>query len=278
MKSSFEKAKLQNKDNFKRDTGISLENFYQVALLVTNYIKKQHEKNPNLAKGKKPSLSIEDRILLTIYYLRHHPTFVNLGNTFGISESYANKIYHYILNILVKELHVDSNKKLLDKDLDTIVIDVSEQEIERPVKKQKDYYSGKKKKHTIKIQIIIALFSMQILCVRAAKGTVHDFRIFKESNYYIHPDLLILADSGYQGIDKIHANSWIPNKKTKNNPLTKEQKKDNKILAGLRIPVENVNRRCKIFRITKETYRCKHKNYGKVWNVVAGLVNLRYAA
>ena len=63
----------------------------------------------------------------------------------------------------------------------------------------------------------------------------------------------------------------------KKNPLTKQQKKDNKTLASLRIFVENINRRCKIFRITKETYRCKHKNYGKVWNVVAGLVNMRYA-
>ncbi len=119
---------------------------------------------------------------------------------------------------------------------------------------------------------------MQILCVLAEKGTVHDFKIFKESLYYIHPNLLLLADSGYQGIEKIHANSWIPNKKSKTTPLTKEQKKDNKTLAQLRIYVEMVNRRCKIFKITKETYRGKHKNYGKVWNVVSGLVNLRYAA
>ena len=118
---------------------------------------------------------------------------------------------------------------------------------------------------------------MQIICVRAEKGSVHDFKIFKESLYYIHPDLLILVDSGYQGIDKIHSNSWLPFKKSKKNPLSREQKNENKSLAQLRIYVENVNRRCKIFRIAKETYRGKHKNYGKVWNVVAGLVNLRYA-
>ena len=105
---------------------------------------------------------------------------------------------------------------------------------------------------------------------------MHDFKIFKESCYYINPKLLLLADSGYQGINKIHANSWIPNKKTKKRPLTKQEKKENKMLASLRIYVENVNRRCKIFKITKETYRGKHKNYGKVWNIVAGLVNLRY--
>ena len=59
---------------------------------------------------------------------------------------------------------------------------------------------------------------------------------------------------------------------------SKKQKKENKTLSSLRITVENVNRRCKIFRATKDTYRGKHKNYSKVWNAVAGLVNLRYAS
>ena len=144
MKSSFEEAKLQNSDDFKRDTGISLENFYEIVLLVKRHIKKLHEKNLNLTKGIKSSLSIENRILLTLYYLRHYTTFKNLGDVFKISESYTNKIFHYILNIMVQELHVSSSKELLNNNLDTIVIDVSEQQIERPVKKQKDYYSGKK--------------------------------------------------------------------------------------------------------------------------------------
>ncbi len=278
MKNSFEQAKKQNQEDFKRDTGVSLDNFFTIINLVKDYFNNYYAKNPNRSKGQKPSIIIEDKILLTLYYLRHYPTFVNLGNVFNISESYANKIYHSILTVLVQELHVPGSKTLMDTDLDTIVIYVSEQEIERPVKKQNDYYSGKKKKHTIKIQLVICLFTMQIICIRAEKGKVHDFRIFKESLYYIHPDLLILIDSGYQGIKDIHGNSWIPAKKTKKKPLTKEKKKDNKELSQLRIYVENVNRRCKIFRATKETYRGKHKNYGKVWNVVAGLVNLRYAA
>ncbi len=44
-----------------------------------------------------------------------------------------------------KTIHVNNHKQLLDKDFDTILIDVSEQPIERPMKKQKKYYSGKKK-------------------------------------------------------------------------------------------------------------------------------------
>ena len=65
-------------------------------------------------------------------------------------------------------------------------------------------------------------------------------------------------------------------KKPKGKELTKRQKLYNHLLSKKRIVVENVIRRCKIFRITKDVYRGKHKNHGKVWNLVAGLVNLRY--
>jgi hypothetical protein len=77
------------------------------------------------------------------------------------------------------------------------------------------------------------------------------------------------------GIDKIVTNSKIPYKESKFKKLTKEEKKQNKILAKSRIYIEHINRQCKIFRITKETYRGKHKNYSKTWNIIAGLVNLR---
>ena len=78
-----------------------------------------------------------------MHYLRNYPTFTNLGEMFVISESYANKIYHYILKILIKVLELDNRKNLLDQ-VDTIVIDVCEQPLERPKKGQKKYYSGKK--------------------------------------------------------------------------------------------------------------------------------------
>ena len=145
MKANFEQAKLQKKSEFKRDTGISLDNFNAIIGLVKSHIADIYIKNPNRAKGVKPSICVEDKILLTLYYLRHYPTFKNLGDNFNISESYANKIYHFILNILTQELHVEGSKELVNTDLDVIVIDVCEQQIERPVKNQKKFYSGKKK-------------------------------------------------------------------------------------------------------------------------------------
>ena len=114
------------------------------------------------------------------------------------------------------------------------------------------------------------------LCCR--KGSVHDFKILKESRLLLHPHTIKLGDSGYQGIQKLFANAFTPIKKKKGQSLTDEEKQYNHELSQKRIVIEHVNRRCKIFRIVKETYRGKHKNYGKVWNIIAGLVNLRYTA
>ena len=102
--------------------------------------------------------------------------------------------------------------------------------------------------------------------------------MFKDSKVFINPKCPLLCDAGYQGIAKIHPNSKTPIKKKKNKKLTNEEKAYNKEISKDRIYIEHINRRCKIFRITKETYRGKHKNYGKTWNLAAAIVNLRYAA
>ena len=272
----FNRIKNYSPLNFKRCTGISLYSFALILNKLQIHFDDLHKNNPLSKRGLKPTISLENKLLLTLYYLRDYPTFIKLGQTFGISESYANKIYHIILNVIIKYFHVPNRKELLNKELDTVIIDVTEQPIERPVKKQKQYYSGKKKRHTIKIQLIICLLTLKILSVVCEKGRVHDFKIYKESKLPIHPDIKIKADSGYQGIQKLVENSEIPIKESKKKKLTKQERQHNKKLAKTRIYIEHTNRKCKIFRITKETYRGKHKNYSKTWNVVAALVNMQY--
>ncbi len=105
--------------------------------------------------------------------------------------------------------------------------------------------------------------STEILSVHTGKGSQHDFKLFKDSRIAIDEDVTKRADLGYQGIDCIYKNTIIPHKKSKNNPLTEEQKRENRESAKIRIVVEHVNRRCKIFRIVKEVFRGKHKNYHK---------------
>ena len=60
---------------------------------------------------------------------------------------------------------------------------------------------------------------LELLSVICRKGSVHDYRILKESRLAMSPETEKLADSGYQGIAKLYANSSTPIKKCRNTPL-----------------------------------------------------------
>ena len=106
------------------------------------------------------------------------------------------------------------------------------------------------------------------------KGSEHDFSIFKRSKMKLCKMLILLADSGFQGIEDLHPVCWIPKKKTKNKPLTPEQKRINKALSRIRIRIEHVNRRLKRFRIFSCRYRNKRKRHGLRVSLLCGIYNL----
>lgn len=65
------------------------------------------------------------------------------------------------------------------KELDFVIVDVTESQIERP-KKQINYYSGKKKKHTLKTQVIFSPSLNQIISIQVATGRRHDLTIARK--------------------------------------------------------------------------------------------------
>ena len=69
----------------------------------------------------------------------------------------------------------------------------------------------------------------EIISLAFEKGKVHDFQLFKSSQIHLKPGSQLTADSGYQGITKLHANSVLPKKSTKNQPLSKQERKQNRI-------------------------------------------------
>ena len=142
----FHKLDNLSAEDFQRETGLSKENIQLLIEKVSHSIDAQKERFPAKKRGRnKSKIALEDRILLTLYYLRHYPTFANLGDVFDISESYCCKIDHEHLRMLAQVAKLPNRKVLFEDPLETLIIDVSEQPIERPVKRQKDYYSGKKK-------------------------------------------------------------------------------------------------------------------------------------
>ena len=136
---------MTNSKNYLRQVGVSEVQFTLLLKRLEQEIEKDLQNNKIKKRGvPSKAMSTESKLHLTLAYLRHYPTFSNLGSIFGISESYANKIFHKTINYLLKFIHPKKRGELSLDDVCTVVIDVAEQEIERPVKKQKFYYSGKK--------------------------------------------------------------------------------------------------------------------------------------
>jgi len=96
---------------------------------------------------------------------------------------------------------------------------------------------------------VIHQHTREILATAFGHGRMHNFRLFQESGIRIAPDIPCLADKGYLGIEKLHAKSRIPTKKSRHCPLSKEQKKANRELARQRIYAEHVIGRLKVFRL-----------------------------
>jgi len=139
----FEKYKLKRPAEFTRLVGVNFGTFQIILARLEREITRYKQQKPMRQRGLKSSLTIADQLLLTLLYLRQYHTFLQLGEMFSISESYAQKRYTFISQRLMKALDLPNDKSLTGENL-KLVADVTEQEIERPQSEQKSYYSGKK--------------------------------------------------------------------------------------------------------------------------------------
>ncbi len=55
----------------------------------------------------------------------------------------------------------------------------------------------------------------QVICTAFSNGKRHDFMLFKESKTKIYPDIKVITDTGYQGIQKLHVKSELPKIRTR---------------------------------------------------------------
>ena len=102
-------------------------------------------------KGGKPlrSLSMTDKLVIMLQYYREYRTMEHMAFDYSISKSTVCESIQWVENTLIKskEFTLPSKRKLVeDGKINTVIVDVTECELERPKKKQKDYYSVKKKK------------------------------------------------------------------------------------------------------------------------------------
>ena len=134
---------------FKRLTGVKKNTFTAMSSIVRKAENKRMSRG-----GKPPHLEIEDRLLMTLEYLREYRTYFHLGKSYGLSESacYRNCKWREDTLIKNKAFALPGKKVLLknNEPWDVILVDATESPIERPKKKGKAQESSKKEKQSAK--------------------------------------------------------------------------------------------------------------------------------
>ncbi len=89
-------------------------------------------------RGRPTTLSVPDQLLLVLCYWREYRSQFHVSSSFGVSEATVCRTVKKVENILLndKRFHLPGKKALHDGSLDltVIVVDASEQRIERPQK------------------------------------------------------------------------------------------------------------------------------------------------
>jgi hypothetical protein len=234
--------------------------------------------------GRPKKLTKEEEVCLCIFYLRHLVTFKVLGLQFNISKTEANDTFNYWIEIIRKILPASlmEEKSKEQEELEVVkenlteyelIVDSWEQPRERPEdnEEQKEYYSGKKKQHTYKSQVVTLPKGKDIVDIVVGKtGKASDINIFREQQKKFNVEQKFTGDKGYQG----GINIKTPQKKPRGKELTESQKEGNKEISSERIYVENVIRLVKIFRAAKERFRMKGNKYEQIILTICGLVRL----
>ncbi len=112
-----------------------------------------------------------------------------------------------------------------------------------------------------------------IVCTDFTNGKCHDFKLFIESGVHLRRNTVAIVDMGYLGIQNTCASSFVPKKKSKNNPLTKQDKQWNRNLASARVLNEHVIGQVKKFKIVSDRYRNRRKRFNLRFNLIAGIYN-----
>ncbi len=232
--------------------------------------------------GRSPALCSTAQVLVTLEYWREYRSYFHISTDWGVSESTVCRYVHRVEKALIQssQFHLPGKKRLFKgfgTPPKTVVMDVTETPIQRPKHRQKHFYSGKKRQHTLKCKIVLDAATHEIICTHFGKGRRHDFALFKASGIQFHPETVSLQDSGYQGINKYHARSYVPRRKPRGGKLSQGEKEYNQELCRQRIGIEHVNRRLKVFKILQQRYRNRRRRFGLRCNLIAALYNNEFA-
>ena len=129
----YETVQLLKDEEFKRSTGVQRKTFEQMLQVVETGLRDF---------GRPTKLCRADQLLMTLMYWREYRTEFHIGLTYGVSESTVCRTIKKIENVLIqsKQFHLPGRKALQSSDtiIEIVLVDATEQPIERPKKDNAD--------------------------------------------------------------------------------------------------------------------------------------------
>jgi hypothetical protein len=268
---------------------------FEACLIQRQYeIKPKELRLRKMGAGKKGALPTTlDKLVFILMYLKIYPTYDVLSFVTDRVRSKCHRSVHQLLPVLemalgrkfvLPERQINSVEEFyrLFPGVKDIFIDGTERPVQKPVnpKRKKKLYSGKKKQTTRKT-IVLNDEKKKILVLTPTKsGRHHDKRLADKAQLAenIPPDVALWDDTGFQGIQKIHPNTVMPKKSTKNHPLTKEEKENNTVISAIRIVSEHAIGGMKRMKAAADIYRNRLPNLDDTFSLIAaGIWNYHLA-
>ncbi len=240
--------------------------------------------------GQKGALChIADKLVFILFYFRLYPVQMAQGFFFGMGQPQANEWIHRLRPVLRAALGSDLQLPARrPRDIKAVlescpglefIIDGTERPIRRPqdTERQQANYSGKKKRHTRKNNVITAKATGKIKGLSpTVEGKRHDKKLADEQDGGFPPGSTLWKDTGFQGYEPKHVKTFQPTKKPKGRDLSLEQKAANRAISRDRIGIEHSLGGVKVFRIVHDVFRNVRDGFDDlVMEIACGLHNFR---
>jgi hypothetical protein len=267
---------LKNERLLRAVTGLNRKAFNELSKVFNVLYEEEMEKNTPVRKrarggGRKARLqSIEAKLFFILFYFKCYPTFDVLGLLFDLERGRAHRWGHRLQGILeatlgrkmvLPERKIESIEQFMERfpHVREVIFDGTERPVQRPkdAKKQKEHYSGKKKRHTRKHITGSTRKKRVILLSKARAGKIHDKRQLDEEDLVgnIPDEVTIEGDLGFQGLQNEFVNIRLPHKKPRGKELSDEQKQANKEFSAQRVACEHAHAGMKRYSAVSAIYR-----------------------
>lgn len=268
----FNASSLLYKRQFRYLTGVTPEIFLSMAARLRASWERLCQRKNRLGRPYGVG-ELEDHLLVMLILYRCHITQDFLGLLYGVDKATICRSLRRIEPLAKRALGVKRAIHVTEEEAQALLIDATEQPVQRPQRRQKCWYSGKKKRHSLKNEIVITQEERIVYASETVPGRVHDLTLRrrgpplpKGSNGY--------GDSGYQGYQDDHPDFDMPYKKPRKGKLTIEEKEYNHALSRFRVRVEHVIGRMKKFRILADRFRYPRSRHSTKFSIIAGITNL----